>query len=61
MPFFLGDPSFFRGDAALLGGTRLFIRQALLFGELAVALDIPMDSVPGYIADRLGNLEQLPE
>ena len=40
-----------------------FLRRAedLLFGELAVALDIPMDSVSSYIADRLGNLEKMPE
>ncbi len=32
-----------------------FLREgeALLFGELAAALDIPVDEVPGYIARRL--------
>lgn len=40
-----------------------FLRRAedLLFGELAVALGIPMDSVSGYIAQRLSNLEIITE
>jgi len=40
-----------------------FLRRAedLLFGELAVALDIPLDSVQSYISDRLAKLEVLPE
>jgi len=33
-----------------------FMKRAedLLFGELAVALDIPRETVPGYIASRIG-------
>lgn len=40
-----------------------YLRRAedLLFGELAVALDIPMDSVSRYIEQRLSHLEIMPE
>lgn len=40
-----------------------FLRRAeeLLFGELAVALDIPVDSVSDYISHRLANLELVTE
>ena len=35
-----------------------YLRRAeeLLFGELAVALEIPIDEVPAYIQNRLGDL-----
>ena len=34
--------------------------KALLHGELAVALDIPVDRVPGYISDRLAEAGAVP-
>jgi transcriptional regulatory protein LevR len=33
--------------------------ERLLHGELAAALDIPFESVPEYIARRVGNTETL--
>ncbi|NTW70894.1 MAG: hypothetical protein HGA49_01460 [Eubacteriaceae bacterium] len=32
--------------------------EELLFGELAAALDIPKESVPDYIAGRIGGREE---
>lgn len=40
-----------------------FLHRAedLLYGELAVALDIPKDSVSDYIADRLSGMDKIAE
>lgn len=40
-----------------------FLHRAedLLYGELAIALNIPKDSVSDYIADRLGGMEKITE
>lgn len=49
-----------RQKKRLSGTDEAFFKEGegLLFGELSVALGIPVCEVPGYIAARVGNAEQ---